>query len=218
MSSCSAATTRRRPFWKHRWVRISAVLTAIAAFVGFVADLSSVVSAVDDYFADDPPSPMVEISPVDVSGHQCTRFVFSRLPKDFTLSRIRFQIVDSEGPSPFSGHMASKILRLHVNQELPPAVLTGETTEFSANPEPFQANQRNDAAVVNYCAMLNRPGFRGQIHAVPTFFSISNDRIEDIEVVTHDGTPIAEGFTIDLSRPKNAAVSPAKLELRPVTQ
>ena len=195
MSSCSAAPARGRPFWKHRWVRISAVLTAIAAFVGFVADLSSVVSAVDDYFADDPPSPMVEISPVDVSGHQCTRFVFSRLPEDFTLRRIQFRIVDSEGPAPFSGHMASEILRLPVNQELPPAVLTGETTEFSVIlPKPFQANQRNDAAVVNYCAMLNRPGFRGQIHVVPTFFSISNDEIEDIEIVTHDGTPNRRRF------------------------
>ena len=110
----SAAPSGKPLFWKRLWFKITALFTAIAIVVAFIADLSDVIHVTRDYLADDTLPPLVILTPVDISGHQCTQFRFSRLPEDFTLGRIQFQIIDAEGPAPFSGHMASEVLPLLV--------------------------------------------------------------------------------------------------------
>ena len=152
------------------------------------------------------------------SGGTCLEFGFEKLPEDFNLGKIHFEIIDTYGPTPITGDMAAHVLKLpRVYVELSPAILSGNKKKlvFSA---PFQAQKKNDTALVDFCPILTMSGWSGELVVVPSFFSVANELIEDIKMTTNEGASIEEGITIILSRPKNAAILADNTRLQVLTK
>lgn len=194
---------------KISWVAISSIIGAGILIIDFFTKGLGIVEMLVP-----PLTPSVRLSIFDeTGGGECLEFAFTNLPKDFALGEIHLHIVGANGPSPISGDMAAEAVERVVNMKLSPDVLRGskETIEFRA---PIQSEKKGDIAYVDFCPILTMPGMRGEIQIVPSFFSPAGTLIENIEIVTHGGTPNKQNITIDLSHPKNIAVSLDETKLR----
>lgn len=204
--------------WKKLWIAISGVIVAVVSVFDLITNSFGFIETVIEW-SYSPPQAIVHVSSINIeSGGTCLEFGFEKLPSDFNLGKIHFKIIDTYGPTPITGDMAAHVLRLpRVYVELSPAILSGNKKElvFSA---PFQANKRNDTALVDFCPILTMSGWSGKLVVIPSFFSVANELIEDIKMTTNEGVSIEEGITIILSRPKNAEISVDNTRLQVLTR
>lgn len=203
-----ASTPRKRS-----WAAISSIIAAGILIFDFFTKAIGIVDIICDWIVP-PPTPSVRLSRIDeAGGGECLEFAFTNLSKDFALGNIHLHIVGAKGPSPISGDMAAEAVERIVNMILSPDVLSGDREKIVFR-APIQSEKRGDIAYVDFCPILATPGMRGEIQIVPSFFSPAGTLIKNIEIVIHDRAPDMQNITIDLSHPKNVAVSLDETKLR----
>lgn len=211
------ASSTNSSFWRKRWPLIAGLLAAAILIFDFFSKGVGVVDRISEWITPQP-TPTVLVSPVEVAGGgTCVEFAFGHLPDDFVLGEIRLDIVSAFGPTPIAGDMAAEVIARTVNMEVSPAVLSGQTEEISFRAA-IQSEREEDVAYVDFCPVLSMPGMSGELLVVPTFYSPSGTLIEAIEISTHDGSPIQDGVAVNLSRPRNTAVSLEEARFRLVTR
>ena len=201
----TAPPNGRHSAWKLLGI-VSAVAVGIVAVIDAFTRTIGVVAAVTDWVGG-PPTPIVVLKPIQIGGGRgCLEFAFSNLPKTFILDEIHLHIIRATGPTAISGDMSARPYERIVNMELSPSILSGDTKtiEFRV---PVEAKKRNDIAYIDFCPVLTVPGQSGQLYVAPSLYAPDSSLIEDIKIVTHDKSPVAQGVKVDLSRPKNAVIS-----------
>ncbi len=64
----------------------------------------------------------------------------------------------------------------------------------------IQAQQESDAAIVHVCPIPFDPGTSANLTVVPSFFSLADAPIENIEISTADGSPVKDGIELAVVR------------------
>lgn len=134
---------------------------------------------------------------------ECLEFAFSRLPGNFTLRTIRMSIVDARGPGPIGGDQAASPVTRRVNRTLGDDVFRGNPAPIELD-EPLVADRSNDAAIVEFCPILRRPGVRGTLWLDPGFIGLDGRPIEIERLL--NGAPLPEGgIELSVSHPRGIA-------------
>ena len=207
------AKMRYQVVLKRAGILVSGVVVAAAAVLDVATDSIGLVRTMTNLFVQ--PSALVRVRPVvKPTGQMCIEFAFDKLPLGFNVGTIEFEIIGRHGPVSMMGDMAAPVPTITANEELSPAVFSAETEKIDFDAR-FQADQENDAALVDYCPTLTMPGLKGKLTLVPSFFSIAGEPIQGIRIVTgQERTSIEEGVEISLSRPKNVTVVIDKARLQ----
>ena len=193
-------------FWKKVWIIASGVLVASATILDVTTNSIGVVRTLRSSFVG-PPMAMVKVRAVEREiGGMCIKFSFYKLPSDFNVGKISFDIVDRHGPAAIAGDMAARIKEFTVNKVLSPSVFSAETEKFEFEMN-LQSERDNDAGIVDFCPTLTMMGTKGTLTLFPSFFSVGGEPIKDIKVILPDKEmSTGTGVEITLSRPKNASV------------
>lgn len=187
------------------WALLSGVVLGATLLLDLTTSAISVVQPIVRLITGSP-SPLVSVRKSIKEGQQeCLEFGFERLPSDFTLGRIEFQIVESKGPTPISGDMLASVFRMSVNLVLPLSVFSPDTKkiEFKVN---LQAKRENDAAKIILCPILKMPGTQGILVVRPEFLSVTGRPIKNLEPLVDDDISLEDGIVLKLIHPKNASV------------
>ena len=182
--------------WRKIWGSVVLLLPTLVVLFEFFTATFGVVESVRKIFIPSRP-PLVLVS--QTGGMRCLKFAFENLPESFNLGEIHLGVIKAYELGPFSGDMAGKVFECKVNMKIPLTMLSKKKIVF---PVGIQAKKKNDAAYVYLCPILSQPG-RGEIQVnAPMFFSIAGQPIENMEIRIPE-----QGFTLDLSRPKNMSVT-----------
>ena len=89
--------TRPTSVWKKPWIFLTAIVAVGAPVLDFTTGAIGVVEKAVEWFY--PPSPaLVRITRAqEPNGPTCLEFSFERLPSDFTLGKIRFDVLATSG-------------------------------------------------------------------------------------------------------------------------
>ena len=196
--------SRPKPIWKRTWIILSAIVVTGAPLLDFATGAIGIVEKVAEWCS--PPAPaLVRISTEPVpDGPTCLRFSFERLPSEFTLGKIRFNVLAASGFRSGAHIAATPVYRQDRDLRVPTNVLNGRVKAIE-HPVDVQSERENDAAIVTVCPVPADPGTSASLTLVPSFVSVAGTPIEDIEASTDDGSPVDKGFDV--------AVAP-----RPLTQ
>lgn len=191
---------------KSTWALISGVAIGATLLLDLATSAIGVVQPIYRLIVGSP-LPLVSIrKSIEEGQNECLKFGFERLPSDFTLGRIVFQILDSKGPTPLSGDMMASVTSMSVNKFLPLSVFSADTKnfEFEIN---LQSERENDTVIVSLCPILEMPGIQGVLVVKPEFLSVAGRPINHLETLVEGGGSLEDGIVLKLIRPKNASVN-----------
>ena len=208
MAEQSKASSRHQSFFRKKWATALGLMAIVVLVIDFFTKSIGVVTTVTTWVG---PRPLVHISSVDTEGGgTCLRFGFDKLPENFDLGTIRFDIVEVKGPYPIAGDQAAEIFEQGVTMELSPIDLLDRSNEIACQAS-IAAAKEGDAAYFEFCPTLAKPGERLELRVIPSLFTPAGKKISDIEISYHDDSADTDGVKVVLSRPKNMEVDDENL-------
>ena len=178
---------------------MSGIAIVGAPVLDFVTGAIGITGKVIELFSQPPPA----LASVDTrqvhNGPTCLSIAFERLPSDFTLGRIQFDVIATSDLRHVSYTAAKPVFRAGRDMKVPPEVMEGTVDKMSHEVN-FQAEGEDDAAIVEVCPVPLRQGMSARLTVVPSFLSLAGEPIENIEVKTVNGSSLESGIELTVVR------------------
>ena len=187
------------PLWKKPWIVVSGIAIVGASVLDFMTGAIGIAEKVVEIFSQ-PPLALAKIETRKVNnGPTCVKFAFERLPSDFTLGEIQFNVIATSDLRHVNYAATIPVFRADLDMKVGPDVLEGKVAKMSHEVN-IQAEKDNDAAIVDVCPIPLLQGMSARLTVVPSFLSLAGEPIENIEIKTVDGSSIERGIELTVAR------------------